>query len=54
MMTKHTVLADPFPFRVGAVRLAYPGWLNGEHTVHDPRREFAVDIWEDLTIMEVR
>lgn len=48
-MTRHKtrVIADPFPFRVGEVRLAYPGWLNGEHTVHDPREKYAVDVWED-------
>ena len=32
-------LGDPFPYRVGSVRLAYPGWLNGQHTIHDPRPE---------------
>lgn len=44
---KKRVIADPFPFRVGKVRLAHPGWLNGEHTVHDPREKYAVDVWED-------
>lgn len=48
MYTKQVVLADPFPFRVGSVRLAYPGWLNGQHTVHDPRPEFAVAIWREV------
>ena len=28
---------DRFPYRVGAVRVAYEGTLNGEHTVYDPR-----------------
>ena len=46
---KTIVRADPFPFRVGAVRLAYPGWLNGQHTVHDPRPEFECAVWADLT-----
>lgn len=45
--TKHQVIADPFPFRVGEVRLQYPGWLNGEHTVHEPREGYVVDVWED-------
>jgi hypothetical protein len=45
--SKRVVVADPFPFRVGLVRLAYPGWLNGEHTTHDPRAEFAVAVWEE-------
>lgn len=45
--SKTRVIADPFPFRVGEVRLAYPGWLNGGHTVHDPREKYAVDVWED-------
>lgn len=31
---------DPRPFRVGKVRTAYPGWLNGQHTEYDPREEF--------------
>lgn len=45
--TSKKVIADPFPFRVGKVRLRYPGTLNGENTVHDPREEYAVDVWED-------
>lgn len=44
---KKRVIADPFPFRVGEVRLAYPGWLNGENTVHDAREKYAVDVWEE-------
>lgn len=44
---KTRVIADPFPFRVGKVRIAYPGWLNGKHTVHDPREKYAVDVWEE-------
>ena len=46
-MKKKIVLADPFPFRVGKVRLAYPGILNGETTVQEPREEFAVVAWEE-------
>ena len=45
-MKKTIVTADPFPFRVGKVRLAYPGILNGETTVHEPREEFSVVVWE--------
>ena len=44
-MKKSIVLADPFPFRVGKVRLAFPGWLNGVYTVHEPRERFAVAVW---------
>lgn len=44
---KEIVKADPFPFRVGPVRLAYPGTLNGEQTIHDPRPEFEVAIWKE-------
>ena len=47
VMQKTIVRADPFPFRVGAVRLAYPGWLNGQHTVHDPRAKYEVAIWSE-------
>jgi len=36
---------DPFPFRVGKVRVAFPGWLNGEKTVFDPRPEYARIAW---------
>lgn len=46
-MRKTIVIADPFPFRVGKVRLAYPGWLNGEHAEHDPRPEYAVAVWSE-------
>ncbi len=42
---KTIVRADRFPFRVGPVRTAYPGWLNGEHTIHDPRPEYEVAVW---------
>lgn len=48
MFRKVVVLADPFPFRVGLVRLAYPGWLDGQYTVHDPRPEFAFATWEEV------
>lgn len=44
---KEIVKADRFPFRVGPVRLAYPGTLNGERTIHDPRPEFEVAIWKE-------
>lgn len=47
-MKKSMVLADPFPFKVGAVRIAYPGTLGDEHTVHDPRPEFAIAIWTEI------
>lgn len=47
MWTKTIVRADPFPFRVGAVRLAYPGTLNGQKTVHDPRPQYEVAVWEE-------
>ena len=30
-------LPDRFPYRVGAVRLAHEGTLNGERTIYDPR-----------------
>ena len=46
MYEKKTVVADPFPFRVGKVRIAFPGWLNGQYTVHDPREEYTVAVWE--------
>lgn len=45
--TKREINYDRFPFRVGETRLAYPGWLNGERTVHDPRPEFAGFEWEE-------
>lgn len=32
-------MTDPFPYKVGKVRLAFPGWLNGQHTEYDPREE---------------
>lgn len=41
---KEIVRADPFPFRVGKVRLSHPGWLNGGCAEHDPREEF--DAWK--------
>lgn len=44
---KTEVIADPFPFVVGQVRLAYPGWLNGEYAKHDPRSEFASVVWKE-------
>lgn len=44
---KEIVIADPFPFRVGNVRLAYPGTLDGKHTVHDPRPEFKCAVWSE-------
>lgn len=47
MWTKQRVIADPYPFRVGKVWLAYPGTLNGEQTVQDPREKYAVDVWEE-------
>lgn len=31
---------DPWPFRVGSVRMNTPGWLNGEHTIYDPRDSY--------------
>lgn len=43
---KTMVRADPFPFRVGNVRIAYPGTLNGEPTLHDPRPEFEIAVWD--------
>lgn len=45
--TKEIVIADPFPFRVGPVRLAYPGTLNGQPTIHDPRPEFEAVVWKE-------
>lgn len=45
--TKNAINSDRFPFRVGEVRLAYPGTLNGEHTLHDPRPEFAGWEWKE-------
>ena len=46
---KTTVIADPFPFRVGAVRVAYPGTLNGKRTIHDPRPEYTTMIWTEIS-----
>lgn len=46
---KTTVIADRFPFIVGNTRLAYPGTLNGQPTVHDPRPEFEVAVWKETT-----
>lgn len=45
--SKTVVIADPFPFRVGAVRIAYPGTLNGHPTIHDPRPEYSAAIWQE-------
>lgn len=47
MWTKHKVIADPFPFRVGKVRLSQPGWLNGQYAEHDPREKYEVAIWTE-------
>lgn len=44
---KVMVIADPFPFRVGPVRVAYPGTLNGVHTIHDPRAEYETAVWRE-------
>lgn len=44
---KHPINSDRFPFRVGETRLAYPGTLNGIHTIHDPRPEFAGWEWSE-------
>lgn len=44
-MKKIPINSDHFPFRVGAVRLAYPGTLGGIPTVHDPRPEFDGVMW---------
>lgn len=40
---------DPFPFRVGKVRTAFPGWLNGEFTVYDPREKYDRYVWHLVT-----
>lgn len=45
---KQVVRADPFPFKVGKVRVQYPGWLNGQYTEHDPRKEYEITIWEEI------
>lgn len=45
MWDKRWVNTDPFPFRVGEVRLAAPGWLNGEYAEHDPRAEYGGWEW---------
>lgn len=45
--TKREINADPFPFRVGETRVAYPGTLNGVRTVHDPRPEFNAIEWKE-------
>lgn len=44
---KRAINSDRFPFRVGEVRLAYPGTLNGIPTDHDPRPEFAGFEWAE-------
>lgn len=46
---KHEVNVDPFPFRVREVRLAYPGTLNGEPTIFDPRPEYDTIYWEEIS-----
>lgn len=50
---KRRINADPFPFRVGETQVAYPGWLNGIHTVHDPRPEFEAVEWVADTTQSV-
>jgi len=47
---KKEILVDPFPFRVGEVRLQYPGTLNGEKTIHDPREEFKAVVWTEESV----
>jgi hypothetical protein len=42
---KEMVNVDPFPFTVGKVRLAHPGWLNGKYTTFDPRPEYDKVTW---------
>lgn len=44
---KVEVNVDPFPFRVGAVRLAYPGTMNGQRAEHDPRPGFDAITWRE-------
>ena len=44
--TKHPINSDPFPFRLGEVRLAYPGTLNGKKLEHDPRPQFEGVMWK--------
>lgn len=39
--------SDPFPFRVGKVRTAFPGWISGEKTIFDPRPKYDCIIWEE-------
>ena len=46
---KRAINSDRFPFAVGPVRLAYPGTLNGERTIHDPRPEFDGFEWEECS-----
>lgn len=42
---KVPINSDRFPFRLGSVRVAYPGTLNGEKVVHDPRPEYDGVMW---------
>lgn len=46
-MKKVSINSDPFPFRLGENRVAYPGTLNGERVIHDPRPEFDGVMWLD-------
>lgn len=39
-MNYEKIPLDPYPFRVGKVRLSSPGWLNGEYTEYDPRDSY--------------
>lgn len=48
MWAKQKVNADPFPFRVGKVRLAHPGWLNGDYAEHDPRPRYGAWEWKEV------
>lgn len=44
-MKKIPINSDRFPFRLGDVRVAYPGTLNGERLVYDPRPEYDGVMW---------
>lgn len=44
-MEKIPINSDRFPFRLGPVRVAYPGTLNGQRLIHDPRPEFDGVMW---------
>lgn len=44
-MKKVLIDSDRFPFQLGSVRVAYPGTLNGERVVHDPRPEYDGVMW---------